>query len=398
MDRRKALFLVLRIVAFAAVVAFLATQLSWYDRLYLVGDDEPLVGRAERLANGDWRVEKEDAGQVVTVEVPAAAVATRGTGERQVPSISWGLRTLGRRLGDDPGTLALVLAFFAFLLCMTAWRWRLLLRAVDLVLRLARAVRLTWIGAFFNMAIPGSTGGDIVKAYYAARSTGRATRSVISVFVDRALGLLGLAVMAAIALLAAPAHTGYGPAKVVVLCVLGGAVVFLLVIATPLLRRGLGLGKVVRKLPFQPLLAEARTALRLYKGRPLSLGIALAVSLVNHGSVALCVWLLARALRIEGLELGMALVLVPVANLFTAVPLVPGGWGIGELAFAWLFGQVGIAPTEAVGLSVVYRLSALVVSLPGGLLWLFWPGRPSKETILHEVEEATQQVQEAGAA
>lgn len=381
----------LRIAALAAVTIVLANQLHWEDSLELV-DGSVRSGRVERLSDGDWGL-SAGTGSDTGTRIPASMVATRGAGGQAVPAVSWGLRTLGGRLAERPGVVVGVLVLFAFLLAMTGWRWRLLLRAVDLVLPLARAVRLTFIGSFFNTAIPGATGGDVVKAYYAAKATGRGTRSVLSVFVDRAIGLVGLAVFAGAVLLLAPGRAGYGPARVVVFAVLGATAIFGLVVATPLLRRSLGLSGVLRRLPFQTLLTEARVALRLYRARPAALCVALLVSLVNHGSAAFGVWLLGGALGIEGLDLGMTLALVPVANLFSAIPLLPGGWGVGELAFAYLFGQVGIAPTEAVSLSVVYRLSLLAVSLPGGLLWLVWRGRPSAETIRHEVEAAAQRVE-----
>ncbi len=61
--------------------------------------------------------------------------------------------------------------------------------------------------------------------------------------------------------------------------------------------------------------------------------------------------------------------LVPVVSLLSAIPLLPGGWGVGELAFAYFFAPVGVAPSEAVALSVVLRLAVLASGLPGGVLW-----------------------------
>ena len=49
-------------------------------------------------------------------------------------------------------------------------------------------------------------------------------------------------------------------------------------------------------------------------------------------------------------------------------------------------------PTEAVGLSVVFRLAVLGVNLPGGVLWIFWRGHPSTATIAAEVEVAASHV------
>lgn len=386
----------LRFVLLSIVVVVLANQIHWEDRLDLK-DGSVLRGRVEHTVAGDWRVTLPDAGDAPHI-VPASSVAVRGAGEHQVPAVGWGLRTLGRRLAGHLGRLVGVLALLTTLIIVVAWRWRLLLQAVDLTLSFGRAVRLTFIGAFFNLAIPGSTGGDVVKAFYAARTTKRGTRAVMSVFVDRVVGLIGLAVFAAAVLFAMPRDEGYGPAMVVILSVLGVAVIGGAILASPGLRRGLGLSRIMERLPFQTLQAEVHAGLRLYRAHPLVLGIALGVSLMNHAMTALCVWLLAGALGIEGLEVAMALALVPVANLFSAIPVLPGGWGVGELAFAYLFGQVGIPPTEAVGLSIVYRLCFLAVSLPGGLLWLVWKDRPTKESIRRRVEEATHavEVQEAG--
>jgi uncharacterized membrane protein YbhN (UPF0104 family) len=384
-SRRAARAWLLRLVGLALVAWILSGQLHWLDTLRLADGGER-TGQVTLEVTGDWRIEAADGDERL---VAAADVATRGTGGQRVPDVDWGLRTLGLRLGGHPGIVAGVLILYLGLFVLTAWRWRLLLRAVDLTLSMVRSTRLTFIGAFFNTAIPGATGGDVVKAYYAAKATGRPTRAVLSVFVDRISGLLGLAVLAGLVLLVAPGEAGYGPARLVVGVVLGVALLGIGVLATPTLRRALGVGRLVGRLPFQALLGEVRAALALYRDRPVALLVALATSVLNHAVASFTVWLLARALGIEGLGLGMALALVPVANLFAAIPLLPGGWGVGELAFAYLFGQVGIPATEAVGLSVVYRLGILAASLPGGVLWFFWKDRPAKEVILQEVDEAT---------
>ena len=117
-----------------------------------------------------------------------------------------------------------------------------------------------------------------------------------------------------------------------------------------------------------PLFVDA--AFVLYRSHPRSLGLGVLVSLANHAGTALCCYFLARALGLTEVTLGAAFALVPVASLLSAIPLLPGGWGVGELAFAYFFGQVGVAPSEAIGLSVVFRLAVLASGLPGGALWL----------------------------
>src|SRR2546423_15093132 len=57
-------------------------------------------------------------------------------------------------------------AFSIFLVSalITMVRWYVLVRAQDLPFTLPRALRIGLIGFFFNAFLPGSVGGDIVKA------------------------------------------------------------------------------------------------------------------------------------------------------------------------------------------------------------------------------------------
>lgn len=391
--------LILRVLGLAVVLAILVTQLRWNDSLQTV-EGGTLEGHVERLEDGRWRVTSAE--EAVTTLSPEA-VAVRESGGGEVPAVSWGIRSMIGRLGGHPSVALEVLLLLFTTYLITGWRWQKLSLAAGVDLTLGQATRLNLIGAFFNTAVPGSTGGDVVKAWYAARTTGRGVRAVLAVFTDRLVGLVGLAVFSAGAILLLGSREGLGTVRWIIglalLGLLGGSAVML----STRLRRWLGLGQLARKLPFHGALAEVGAALRLYREQPRALLLALGVSLVNHALAGFAVFLLARALDVQGVELGMALALVPIANLFGAIPLLPGGWGVGELAFAYLFGQVGVPATEAISLSVVYRLGMLATSLPGGVLWLFWRGRPSRETITHDVEvtekrlEAYEQVAEASA-
>ena len=241
--------------------------------------------------------------------------------------------------------------------------------------------------------MPGSTGGDVVKAYYAAKETGAGTRAVLSVFVDRFVGLFALVLFAATVLVIAPPPEGAEIPRLVVFSVLAIGIAVGVVLISRKLRRALGLSAIIRRLPFQRVREEIQAAASLYRGAPRGLLLALLISLFNHAANATACWGLAQALGIEGISLGTAMALVPLVNLLSAIPLLPGGWGVGEMAFAYFFGQVGIPATEAVSLSVVFRLSVLAVNLPGGLLWVLWRDHPSPERIAEEVEEVAAHIE-----
>lgn len=396
----------MRIAGVGLLAWVLATQLQWHDRIALE-DGAVLIGQIESAEGGGYAVRLEESvwaegkpapeeGQLVRVS--SEEVARRTYGEEAVPDVSYGLRTLLRRLGENLPIGSTVLLLLTLLVVLTGWRWNLLLRGVGLLVPFWRSVRLTFIGGFFNIAVPGATGGDVVKAWYAARETGAGTRAVISVFVDRFVGLFGLVVFAAGALFFSDGGEAYRVPRTVVLIVLAaGLVGGAIVIARPV-RRALGLSWLVRKLPFQGVFEEIQASVRLYRGHVPTLLATLGISLFNHAGNATSCWLLARALGIDGITLGTAMALVPLANLLSAVPLLPGGWGVGELAFAYFFGLIGVPPTEAVGLSVVFRLAVLGVNLPGGILWIFWRGHPSTASIAAEVEQVASHVGDRASA
>jgi len=71
----------------------------------------------------------------------------------------------------------------------------MLLEAQDIHMGQGRAFVLNMVGSFYNSFMPGSTGGDLVKAYYAAKHTTHRTRAVMTVIIDRILGLLALIIL-----------------------------------------------------------------------------------------------------------------------------------------------------------------------------------------------------------
>ena len=93
------------------------------------------------------------------------------------------MSTLGR---VHPGWLALSLACMGATLGFGVWRWRMVLRVHGLHLTFGRALRISLIAQFFNAFLLGSTGGDLMKAYYAARQTDhKKTEAVVTVLADR---------------------------------------------------------------------------------------------------------------------------------------------------------------------------------------------------------------------
>ena len=100
------------------------------------------------------------------------------------------------------------------------WSYFFLAAATYLIGLAFLAVRLQWVfkvhkigvtfresfhlglvGLFFNLFLPSAVGGDMVKAYYAYKHSGKKVESMTSVIMDRLLGFAALSIMSVVALL-----------------------------------------------------------------------------------------------------------------------------------------------------------------------------------------------------
>jgi uncharacterized protein (TIRG00374 family) len=288
--------------------------------------------------------------------------------------------------------------FVTVLIAGTRWWW--LLRVNGLSVSLPEALRLTWIGVFFNSVVPGQTGGDLIKAIYIMkRSPGQRIPALVSVIVDRVLGLGSLAVLGAIVVLFALDR--YGWLAAAIWGVIGIVTLLGMFAFSKRLRQAIRLKALLDRLPHRVghLLRLVDQAVFFYRGHKNVIAMSLLGGVVNHVFSILSVVLIGDALGI-GLPWFDYFVLIPVINIISAVPLGPNGWGLGEWSYQGLFSQFGaryvagatgasaaqIMGTRGVALSVLYRLHLTLWSLLGGLFVLFEKDRVTRADIEHEVE------------
>ena len=304
------------------------------------------------------------------------------------------------QVGDDrqPGfrsslmhvkLLPVVAGFLAFGLSQLtiSVRWRLLLQVQNIPLSRLEAVRLTFLGLFFNNAVPGTVGGDLFKAYYAAQHTPRKAGAVIAVLMDRALGMTELALMAtvmlvlswALGLMPTEELTGPAIAVAVVLVILFLGMTFLL---SRRFRRMLHLQRFYQRLPIAHHLAAAGKATGRYRRRPGKLVEAMGLSLLAHIFLVGSIYLLGVGLSLPTTWYRYFLA-VPLIYTVGAVPITPGGLGLVEKLYLVFFAA---NPSQLLVLALMARLLPLAWGLPG--LWVFLSGpRPPKAALIrHELE------------
>ena len=260
-------------------------------------------------------------------------------------------------------------------------RWWRLLAVAGCRTTLATATRLTFLGFFFNLVVPGLTGGDVIKAVLVVRENpGRRADALISVVVDRGIGLVTLVGLAAGVVLFS--SEAFADVRVAVLATFAAMVLVLLLAMHSAPRRILRLEGVLRRLPQQERLKSLDRALRIYADHPFEVAGAVLLSVANHALIATAIWQLGRAFG--GTELGWTeyMGVTAIANVVSSLPVAPAGWGVGEFTFGYLFNLLGSLDTIGIAVSVTYRLLMMAIGLAGGLFLLM----PSGRTVRQELE------------
>lgn len=300
-----------------------------------------------------------------------------------------GLPTLYRHLSLLPylGGAALLL-FGAYLASV---RWWLLTRVLKIPFSVGAALKWSFVGFFFNNVVPGLIGGDLPKMYFVARDAPHKAHAVLTVIVDRLLGLLGLAIVACAAFLVDFERYAREPAlawmKWLLFGVLFGLAAGLVVVGSRRVRRALFPKERLARIPGGKLLEAVDEAAALFRTSPGTVGAALALSIGNHILSMVAWWLFAKALG-GTLALGATFVVVPIVQIIKSVPIAPSGWGIGEAAFAVLLPLYQESATMGVALSITYQLTYLIFSLAGGFILLTSREKVSAEEMQHSVEAA----------
>jgi uncharacterized membrane protein YbhN (UPF0104 family) len=265
-------------------------------------------------------------------------------------------------------------AAFATLLAMlqiplVAARWYGILGALSaLEARMTRTavVAATAVGAFFTQVLP-SVAGDGMRAWLVVRLGCDWRNAVISVVIDRGVGVGLLIALGFVILLLPSGFTALGGYRHVVVIVYGmvllaGAFALLLTPAfVPLLARW-------RYSRWIGTLAASAHRVLIGGKSPAILGLGCLV----HVLTIVIVWSLGRAQ-------GLALPIPDAAVLFTVmvgvavVPISIGGWGLREIAVISLLGHYGVAPERALLFSLCFGLTFAIGSLPGAFVWLLYP-------------------------
>lgn len=266
-------------------------------------------------------------------------------------------------------------------------RWSLLLRVQSIEIGFWAAVRLHFLGLFYNNCLPSAIGGDLVRAWYVTKHTDKKLEAALSVFVDRVVGLTGMFIMAFFCYWFIPVKDRdeqFGSQFVginflqylieyrwILMGILGA---FLVIIAIFMANVK---GRSVMRHYFQfirqrgaAVLTKVRNAIRIYFNKKFALVSALLLTFCCQGVFIIALVLIGSSLGIT-VNIKYYFILFPISWLLGALPISVGGAGIMEWWLKVMFIQVcGVSSEHALVLALCQRLIWLFGSLPGVVIHL----------------------------
>lgn len=264
------------------------------------------------------------------------------------------------------GWLTALVLYGGVQLGLSSYRWRILGRALGFYHPWWRYLQLYYVGLFFNLFLPTSMGGDVVRALNLAAEPGRRLAAGWSVVSDRLSGLVALVMLACAASLL-QWHALPASPRFLIWGLAGGLLAGLLLLPS-LGRRWQRLGN----------LATAMSLSRAYRREFI---VALGLSLVIQAASIVQIAYMGRALGIDLGLLGYGVV-VPLVSLTTMLPVSISGIGVREGSFVLFMAAYGVAAPAAVALGLSWFAMNLVVGAVGGVVYLVGGGgrgRASKQ-------------------
>jgi len=267
----------------------------------------------------------------------------------------------------------LLLAFSIFFLSyiLGIYRWKRLLNSSGVSVSFARTAISFCGGLFFNLFMPSTIGGDLIKGFDLALYTKKPKEVVSTVLIDRLGGYAGMVIITVTALL-----FGYRLIPEPSLLLVMAMVVLILLSAVLVLFNSFIFDKVNKFLgsgiggSFFRALKNVHHEIYSFRGRKRVLLINLLLSLLMQASIPVIFYITALSI---GLRTGLIyfFVLIPLIGAITMLPISIGGLGLRDAATIFFFSKIGVTNNVAFAISLLGFSYTLLISLMGGIVYVF---------------------------
>ncbi len=277
----------------------------------------------------------------------------------------------------QPGPIFFSLFLIAINALICCERWRKIMRVQGIIVSFFQALQLTMVGFFFNFVIPGGVGGDVIKSYYIAKENPeRRLRAVLTIAMDRLLGLFSMLLMAIAAMFLVLEKTLTQPVlflifKILLFIFVSFMVAWSLVFSKRIFDSGF-VQKFLIKLPKSEFFLKIYSSFGEYRHQKLAFFKAIILSFLAQAISIFYFVYLGQHLGFAEIPLTTYFFAVPVGFMITAIPISPAGVGVGQAAFLFLFNTISSAAPNSVGALIItgFQIFSFIFSMFGAIFYI----------------------------
>lgn len=264
--------------------------------------------------------------------------------------------------------LSFLIMFACYVLCL--FRWEMLLKALKIQLPLSRVITSFSGGVFFNLFLPSTIGGDLMRSIDLATHTKRPKEVIATVFLDRLSGYIGLVILALAALI-----LGWGLIQDKgVLWVLFFISALLALILFVLFNNFLfskisGLLDRFHSGKTGELLKDLHREIHYFRGHKRTILINVMLSILIQAHAPLTLFVIAKALGLE-INIIYFFIFLPIVGAISLLPISIGGLGLREATTTLFFAKVGVDTHLALTMSLINSLFIFACGSLGGLIYV----------------------------
>jgi len=252
----------------------------------------------------------------------------------------------------------------------SALKWFMLTRSQNLGASYPRIFAYYLVGQFYNLFLPTSVGGDVVRAYELGKFSGRQADSLASVFVERYTGVLTLLFVAGLAILSQISLFSVDFVRVSLIAFALGLSFIAWMLLDQRLYRWVR-DSLTARIPITDKLFTKLDKLLLsidsYKQKPSAIVWAFVNSLIFYLIAVLNVLVTAWVFQAD-VSWWPILIATPIIMLIMNIPLSFGNIGLMEFAYTSMFQLMGYDPALGLSVALLMRLKSLFDGAMGGLL------------------------------
>lgn len=272
--------------------------------------------------------------------------------------------------GSNKYLLFLSLFIFFITYPLGLLRWKMLLNAADIRLSFKRVIIAFAGGMFFNLFLPSTIGGDLVRSLDLAAHTRRPREVVATVFLDRLSGYMGLVAMA---LLAVSFGRSFIQDKSVFIYI---AIITAILIGILTVSFNNFLFSKINKLLRPPNAGRIREWLRdlhqeihIFKRHKKAIVNNLVLSFIIQAINPAVFYVIALSLGIK-INIVYFFVFLPIISAVTMLPISIGGLGLRDATTIFFFTRAGVSKDLTFAMSLLAFFFILICASVGGIIYV----------------------------